>query len=172
MPTFSYEVIHYVVTGCAPYIGFFERPKDVHYANADLSLKMLSIEHLRNKFITKISGGERQLVNISRALTQHTKVMTMDEPTAYLDYGNQIQELKAIRDIAQQGTSIVLTTHNPDHALLLDGKVAVLNMQGKFSFGDCKEILTESFLRLLYKVDLTLNRIQEAERIACIPLHL
>lgn len=166
--SFDYEVLEYVVTGCAPRLGTFERPKEQHYLVAKNALDQMGISHLSHKAYTKISGGERQQVSIARALAQQPKVILMDEPTAHLDYGNQIKVLKIIKRMAAEGYGIVLTTHNPDQALLLKGKVAAFNKKGEFSFGDYKEVLNESFLRSIYGIDLHLCDIAELDRIACV----
>ena len=89
IPSFDYKVIDYVVTGCAPWLGTFERPKEKHYLLAEKMINKMGISHIKNKAYTKVSGGERQQVSIARALTQQSKIILMDEPTAHLDYGDR-----------------------------------------------------------------------------------
>jgi len=127
----------------------------------------MRIVHLSHKAYTKISGGERQQASIARAIAQQPKVILMDEPTAHLDYGNQIKVLKIIKQMAEEGYGVVLTTHNPDQAFLLKGKVA-FDKKGEFTFGDCNEVLIEGFLRSLYGIDLHLSYITEIDRRACV----
>lgn len=167
VPTFSYSVLDYVVTGCAPHIGTFERPKQIHFDAAMDALEKMGITALKDKPYNEISGGERQQVSIARALAQKPSFILMDEPTSHLDYGNQIQVLKTIRSMASQGYGIALTTHNPDHALLLGDQLAVLERDGTFTFGDCKEVLTEPFLNHLYGIDLRLEEITSVGRRVC-----
>lgn len=167
VPTFSYSVLDYVVTGCAPHIGTFERPKQIHFDAAMAALEKMGITALKDKPYNEISGGERQQVSIARALAQKPSFILMDEPTSHLDYGNQIQVLKTIRSMASQGYGIALTTHNPDHALLLGDQLAVLERDGTFTFGDCKEVLTEPFLNHLYGIDLRLEEITSVGRRVC-----
>ena len=167
VPTFSYSVLDYVVTGCAPHIGTFERPKQIHFDAAMAALEKMGITALKDKPYNEISGGERQQVSIARALAQKPSFILMDEPTSHLDYGNQIQVLKTIRLMASQGYGIALTTHNPDHALLLGDQLAVLERDGTFTFGDCKEVLTEPFLNHLYGIDLRLEEISSVGRRVC-----
>lgn len=168
VPSFSYEVLSYVVTGCAPKIGIFEKPKQEHYKIAQQSIEQMGISHLSHKYITHISGGERQQVSLSRALAQRPKVILMDEPTAHLDYGNQIKVLRIIKELSAEGYAAVITTHNPDHALLLGGKVAAINANGDFTFGDCKDVINEDFLSSLYDINLNLRRIDDIGRDVCI----
>lgn len=168
VPTFSYEVLSYVVTGCAPRIGTFEKPKKKHYEIAQGAIAEMGITHIAHKYYTNISGGERQLASIARALTQKPKIILMDEPTAHLDYGNQIKVLKIIKKLANDGYSAVITTHNPDHALLLGGKVVALAQDRSFVFGDSRQVITKEFLSALYGTDLHLYHISDIGRDVCI----
>lgn len=168
IPSYAYEVLSYVVTGCAPRIGIFEKPKQEHYQTAQQSLEQMEISHLSQKYYTQISGGERQLVSISRALAQRPKVILMDEPTAHLDYGNQIKTLRIIRKLAAKGYATVITTHNPDHALLLGGDVAAIGPNGEFTFGSCQDVINEDFLSSLYGIELHMRHISDLGRDVCV----
>lgn len=168
IPSFAYEVLDYVVTGCAPRMGTFEKPKKEHYETARECLDQMEISHLSQKYYTHISGGERQQVSISRALAQRPKLILMDEPTAHLDYGNQIKVLRIIKKIASEGYAVVITTHNPDHALLLGGEVAAINTDGELTFGSCSDVINEKFLSSLYGIDLHLRHINDIGRDVCI----
>ncbi len=167
IPAFDFSVLEYVVTGCAPRMGTFERPKAEHYEIAWQAIRLLRIEHLAEKPYTEISGGERQQVCIARAIAQQPAVILLDEPTAHLDYGNQIKVLKTISDLADRGYGIVMTTHNPDHVLLLNAQIGVINRQGQMTFGDCGEIMREDFLQNLYDTDLRILSIEELNRNIC-----
>jgi iron complex transport system ATP-binding protein len=168
VPSFAYEVLDYVVTGCAPRIGTFEKPKQEHYLAAQRALEQMEIPHLSQKYYTQISGGERQQVSIARALAQQPEVILMDEPTAHLDYGNQIKVLRTIKKIAAEGYAAVITTHNPDHVLMLGGEVAAISPGGKFTFGSCRDVIHEDFLSSLYGIDLHLCHITDIGRDVCV----
>lgn len=168
LPSFDYGVLEYVVTGCAPNLATFERPKEKHYLLAQDAIRQMEISHLIHKPYTKISGGELQQVSISRAIAQQAKVILMDEPTAHLDYGNQIKVLRIIKKMADSGYGIVLTTHNPDQALLLQGKLAAFDKKGEFYFGDCEDVLNEKLLHSIYGVGLHLYNVKEIERLVCV----
>ena len=149
-PSFDYAVRDFVVMGRAPYISTFQRPKQADYSIADEAIKMLKLDHLADRPYTQISGGERQQVNIARALVQQPEIIFFDEPTNHLDYGNQLRVLKLMKSFAKKGYAIIMTTHNPDHVILLEGKVGILNQNGLMITGDCSEILDEKRICDIY----------------------
>jgi iron complex transport system ATP-binding protein len=158
--------------GRAPRIGLFQKPRAEDEAAAFGALRALSIDHLAENPYTEISGGERQQATIARALAQQPQAILFDEPTAHLDYGNQHRILRLIRSLADQGYGIVITTHNPDHALLLGGRAAILDREGSLNVGDSEEIITEARLKTVYNTELRLLHIKELSRVACLPLSL
>ncbi|MCL2856723.1 MAG: ABC transporter ATP-binding protein [Oscillospiraceae bacterium] len=172
IPVFDYSVIDYVVTGCAPQIGTFERPQEKHYDIAMKYIREMGIEHLAEKSYRQISGGERQQVSIARALAQCPTYILMDEPTSHLDFGNQIRVLKTIRQLAQSGFGVVFTTHNPDHALLVGGKAAIIDRSGKLTFGNSHQLINEALLSELYGVALCIKNIEGSDRKICFAPYL
>ena len=95
-------------------------------------------------------------------------MILFDEPTAHLDFGNQQRVLKRVRQMAEDGFSVVITTHNPDHALLLGDQAAIVTRDGKVLQGTSEEILTEEMLKEVYGIDLKLTYIEELGRKACL----
>jgi iron complex transport system ATP-binding protein len=134
----------------------------------DAVLESMGITHLAHKLCSKISGGERQQVQIARALVQEPKVIMLDEPTSHLDYGNQIKVLELVVSLSNRGVTVILTTHMPDHPILLDGKVGVLDGKGGMRTGLVGEIVDEQSLRNMYSVDLRLVYVEEMQRTACV----
>ncbi len=167
VPTFDFSVVEYVVTGIAPYIDTFSKPTQKHYDDAMEIIKTLGIEHIAEKSYRQISGGERQQVSIARAIMQKPKYILFDEPTAHLDYGKQIQILKLMKNLSEQGYGVVYTTHNPDHVLLLGGKVAIVEKNGTLRFGETRDMINEKSLSELYDVNINLKRLDESEREFC-----
>src|ERR1044072_6289346 len=104
----------------------FDSPGAADEAIAREKLAALGIGELEDHDYTRISGGQRQLTLIARALAQETPILVMDEPTASLDFGNQAMVLGRIRDLARENYGIVLSTHDPDHALLVATRVAII----------------------------------------------
>jgi iron complex transport system ATP-binding protein len=168
MPAFDFPVRDYVVMGRAPHLGLFETPGRREYEIADETLGSLGISHLADKLYSRISGGERQQVRIARVLAQAPGVILMDEPTNHLDYGNQIKILKLVAGLSERGITVVLTTHMPEHPILLDGMVGILDGRGGFSMGSVAEAISERALRDIYRVDLRLVYIEELGRLACV----
>jgi len=167
VPSFDFSVLEYVVTGCAPHMGTLSRPKQEHYDIAMEAIKRMGIEKLTNRSYSQISGGERQQVSIARALAQRPAFILMDEPTAHLDYGNQIKVLKTVRSLKEEGYGVILTTHNPDHALLLQDQVAILDRDGVLSTGLSTDVLNEQDLTRLYGTELKLYYDERLHREVC-----
>ena len=124
----------------------------------------MQIEHLAEKSYAQISGGEQQLVCIARVLTQAPDFILLDEPTSHLDFGNVIRTLKIIKQMQNKGFGLIMTTHNPDHALMMDGKTLIMKDCGNFIFGETKKIVTEERLRKLYGIKLYLEESLNAHR--------
>ena len=162
--SFDYSVIDYVVCGYAPHLKMFKRPGKKEYEKAYEALKQMKITHLADKSYAQISGGEQQQVCIARVITQAPDFILLDEPTSHLDFGNQIQVLKLVKKMTNQGFGIIMTTHNPDHALLMKGKTVMMKKTGEYVYGKTEKIVTQESLRKLYGVDLFLEESKNANR--------
>lgn len=167
-PSFDYKVLDFVLMGVAPHKGVFSGPsKEDEELCLDV-LKSMKLNHLAEKSYMEISGGERQQLLIARSIVQRPKAILFDEPTAHLDYGNQHRVLKRVRQMADEGYSVIITTHNPDHALLLGDKAAIVDKSGKIIKGSSREIITEERLCAVYDTDIKLMWIEELGRTACL----
>lgn len=166
---FAYSVFDYVLMGRASSIDMFQRPNAEDRIRVSETLERMGIAYLADASITEISGGERQQAAIARAIVQDPEVVFFDEPTAHLDYGNQVRALKIINDLREQGFAVVMTTHTPDHCIMLGGKVAILNKRGTLLFGDSNTLITEELLREVYHTNLRVVYVDEAGRNVCLP---
>ena len=167
-PSFDYRVLDFVLMGHAPKTGIFSKPSK---EDEDMCLEVLcsmGLEHIAQKSYMEISGGERQQLLIARSIVQQPKAILFDEPTAHLDYGNQHRVLKRVRQMADSGYSVIITTHNPDHALLLGDKAAIVEKNGTITQGNSHEIITEERLCRVYNTDLKLMYIEELGRTVCL----
>lgn len=150
---FPFSVLEVVRMGRTPYLGTFDSPSAKDTALAELALTRVGMLHLKNKPYTQISGGERQLILLARTLAQEPEVILLDEPTSHLDFGNQALSLQLITALAKQGISMIMTTHNPNHALLFPDKAALMNGGSFMAVGDAEDVITESNLRATYGID-------------------
>jgi iron complex transport system ATP-binding protein len=166
---FEFSVVDYLVMGRAPYLKFGASPGKKDYQKAYDTLESLKITHLANQPISRISGGERQQAQIGRVLMQDTKIILMDEPTNHLDYGNQIMVLKLIADLKNKGYSVLMTSHVPDHAILLESRVGVIERDLTFTLGNADDILTRSMLSALYAADIRVEHLENLDRSVCVP---
>ncbi|MGB3273096.1 MAG: ABC transporter ATP-binding protein [Xanthobacteraceae bacterium] len=155
---FAYTVIDLVVMGRTAYLGAFGKPRPIDYDKALAALDMLGIADLAEREITRISGGQRQLAFIARALAQESRIIFMDEPTASLDLGNRVRVLRTVRTLAQEGLAIVLSTHEPEYAFEIADRVAVLGHGSRFVTGEVQAVLTADVLSGLYGVPLCVER--------------
>lgn len=167
-PSYGYTVRDFVVMGRAPYISLFRMPSDKDYAYADEAIESMGISYLAEKAYTEISGGERQQASIARVLVQKPKVIMLDEPTAHLDFGNQLRTIKIVKELADRGYTIIMTTHNPDHAIILDDTVGIIGRVGHMQVGSVADIISEKSLKQVYNTELKLAYVKEVGRIACI----
>lgn len=153
VPPFPYLVKDVVLLGRVSSVRYFSQPSENDYAVAEQAMEDMGIRHLRDRVYTDISGGERQLVMIARALAQEPSFLVLDEPTASLDYGNMVRVMQTIVRLKEKGYGIVMTTHSPDQAFMCDSKVALLQRNSPVIFGDAAEVVTRKNLHDAYGVD-------------------
>ena len=137
-------------------------------------LKDLEIYHLKDKIFNQMSGGEQQMFLVARAMVQQAKILVMDEPTANLDYSNQVKILKVIKQLSQEGYSVLMTSHFPDHAFLAGNKVMLMKEGKILKIGNPEKVITsESLTRLydtkVYVSDVTLPH-EEITTKVCVPI--
>ena len=166
---FDYLVKEFVVMGRTAHLGILTTPSEHDYELVDDALLKLGITDLAERQINELSGGDQQKACIARALVQEPELVILDEPTAALDYGNQIKVLNLIKELLGLGFAVIQTTHNPDHCFMLGGQVAILDNSGNLEIGDCSNIMTEKKLSDVYNTDLRLVYIEEIGRKTCVP---
>lgn len=148
--TFAFTAFDVVLMGRTAHGGLFARPSAKDRAVAAAMLERLGIAHLSGRSVTMISGGERQLVLVARALAQEPRFIVLDEPTASLDFGNQGKVMRQIRSLAADGLGVLFTTHDPNQALGHADRVALLRDGGVMAVGPVAEILSQERLAALY----------------------
>ena len=169
---FPFTVREVVLMGRTAHLGVFSSPSRRDREVAQEALERMRLAHLANSIYTRISGGERQLALIARALAQDAQAVVMDEPTANLDFGNQVRVLQHIRSLAGSGIGVLLSTHDPDHAFLCADRVAMLHEGRLVHHGSPSEVITAERLKQVYGVDAVVARVAvpgNAERPVCLP---
>jgi iron complex transport system ATP-binding protein len=150
-PTFAFTVETVVLMGRTARGGLFSRPSAGDHAVAARSLRQFGIAHLAQRPYTMISGGERQLVLLARALAQEPQFIVLDEPTASLDFGNQGKVMREIRALAASGHGVLFTTHDPNHALRAADRAFLLRDGQRVAEGKVSDVLTRDQLEALYE---------------------
>ena len=158
-PTFNYTVFETVLMGTNVLTRRFRTPGPDERKAVFETLELMSISHLAERGFAELSGGERQLALIARALAQKSRILVMDEPTANLDYGNQYRVMRRIRQLSRSGYLVLLSTHNPEHALLYADMVLVLKEGKAMMFGKPEDVLHPETIEKIYGVSVELERI-------------
>lgn len=163
----AYIVRDYVSFGATLRTGMFSSPGKEEFEKTDSILDMLGITALSHKPCRDLSGGQRQLVAIARALLQDTRLLLMDEPTSALDIRNQVIVLDTIEQLRAQGYAIVFTTHLPEQALLLNSRVGLCRGES-IDFYDSVSDVTLEALEDVYKTKLSLFYSDTVNRTVCV----
>ena len=169
-PIFSYLVSEFVLMGRTPYIGPFSSPSKEDYEVTRKAIEVVGINNLASKHYNQISGGERQLVMFAKVLAQSPDIILLDEPTSHLDFGNQMKVLSLIESLANCGYSVIMTSHFPDHALLISAKVGLMKEHTFIDVGPADQIITEENMRRSFDMNVKIEFIEQANRKMVIPL--
>lgn len=162
---FPYTALDIVLMGRIAHRGVFAGPSPEDRRIAVQALGELGIGNLASRDVTRLSGGQRQLVIVARAIAQGAPLIVMDEPTASLDFGNQVMVLAEIRRLAKRGTGIVLSTHDPDHAFAVADRVAVMKDGLIVGEGAPKDVLTPALMRSVYGVDVSIEQLGSGQTV-------
>jgi len=151
-PSFPYPVLDVVSMGRTPYLSAFGAPSAQDIAIAEEALEQVGMSHLKKRPYTDLSGGERQLVLLARTLAQQPAVILLDEPTAHLDFKNQVRSLRQIGALAERGVTMIMTTHDPNQAFLFPGRAALMRPGGSLTVGSPPKVITDESLSAAYGI--------------------
>jgi iron complex transport system ATP-binding protein len=167
---FPFRIKDIIVMGRAPHLSVLASPSRADREIACKAMETVGVAHLADRPCNSVSGGEWQLTLIARALVQEPQILLLDEPTSHLDMGNQLKILQVIQDLANDGMTIVMASHFPDHAFLVANVVAILNNGQIAQVGVPDEVITEKNLKATYGVDVRVVQLEEGGlRKACFP---
>lgn len=164
---FEFTVLEYVVLGRAPYLGWLDTPDEQDYELAQRAISDAGIGHLQDRTIPSLSGGERQLARLARALAQSPKILLLDEPTSHLDLGNQDRVLHLMRTLAQSQVTVIFTTHDPTSAAAVADSLVLLHNGQTVAAGPTREVMTGENLSQVYNATIDVHRV--GERLVALP---
>ncbi|BBB89461.1 MAG TPA: ABC transporter ATP-binding protein [Methylomusa anaerophila] len=153
-PFFPYKVRDVALMGRAPYVdGFLSGPDKSDNTIVEEVLTELAIVQFADRLYTELSGGERQLVLLARALVQQPRLLVLDEPTAPLDFKNIIKTLQTVRRLAKdKQLAVIMSLHDPNHTLMFSDKAALVKKGEIKAFGPADQVINEVNLAELYEM--------------------
>jgi len=164
---FEYSVEEYVLMGRAPHLGMLELPTQSDRRLTVESLDQLGLLALRHRSMLELSGGERQMVVLARALAQQARLLLMDEPLAHLDLSNKGRILAVIRRLSESGVAVVFTTHEPDMVQGVAHRVLLMREGRVVASGRTEAVLTSEALSRTYGVPI---RVIDVEGVSLVRL--
>lgn len=170
-PVFNHTALEVVLMGLAGRLGTLSAPKASHRNRVLDMMKSLGIAHLQDRGWAMVSGGERQLILLARALAQDAPLLVMDEHTANMDYGYQHLSMARAKGLAGRGYTVLLSTHNPALALQYASRVVVLKGGALMADGAPREVLTSELLSEIYEIPVVVGNLVSGGReiLTCAP---
>ena len=172
-PVYAYSVLDVVTMGRAARFSPFEAPKAADREAAFAALEKLNAAHLANQKYTSLSGGQRQLILIARAICQAAKIFVLDEPAANLDYANHQLLMEAVVELAKKGYCVVMSTHSPEHPASIGTKVLLMGQGRAAAFGSPETVITPANLQRVYGIEIDVATISDRygkKRTICLPV--
>lgn len=146
----DFIVKDFLLFGFVSDLKFYEKPKQEQIERVYKAAVKFDIKSLLNKKLNELSGGERQKVYICSAYLQDTPLILLDEPMSALDLRNQSLITGILNELRKEGKTIILSTHNPNIALILNSNVILMNNGEIYRFGYCKDIVKIDLLKEIY----------------------
>ncbi len=167
---FAFTVEEVVLMGRNAHVGIFSSPSAADYDKAREAIERLGLTDLSQAIYTRISGGERQLTLIARALAQGAQLIVLDEPTANLDLANRARVLEMLAEIAAQGLGVLFSTHHPDEAFVCADKVLMLRAGAIITSGPPVLAITAENLQALYGIPVEIAELADGKGRVCVPV--
>ena len=151
------SVRDYLVQGRTPYLKLFSAPDKNDYLLAAEYAKKVGIDDLMSNSLNELSGGQLQMVLITRVLLQETPIVLMDEPLSFLDYPNQQKIMNVIQEMTEK--TVIFTSHNPNHALYLNANILLMKNGAIVAEGNSTDVLTKEILSDAYGCEINVHEI-------------
>lgn len=168
-PVFNYSALDIVLMGTAAQLGKFSSPGQEQFEQAAEIMDSLGIADLQSRGYSSISGGERQLVLIARAMAQQAKILIMDEPSSSLDFGNRIRVMETVKGLTEQGYCVIQSTHDPNQAYQYSDRILAMYGGGVLAWGSPAETVCDAVMSKLYGVDVEVCNLRNDRIRVCIP---
>ena len=168
-PVFNFSVFDIVLMGTTSGLSPLRSPGKADLERCQWALDKVGISHLANRCYHRLSGGEQQLVLIARALVQKASILMLDEPTANLDYGNQLLVLEQARNLAREGYTVIQTAHHPEQSYMFSDRILAIQDGCVLTEGRPAEVLSEATMQALYHVDVEILSLYDDHARVCIP---
>lgn len=151
--SFGFTVMEFVLLGRSPHRGWLEafNPEDVQIA--ERVLESVALSGYEGRRLSELSGGEYQRVRLAQVLAQDPEVLLLDEPTTHLDIHHQLDLLVRVRELANEGRTILSAIHDLPLAARFADRILVLHDGNLVADGKPKEILTPDLIRDVFRVD-------------------
>ena len=148
----DFLVKDYIVLGRAPYIPFGSNPSEIDYAKVEEYAKIFAIDEFLDVNFNTLSGGQKQIAAIVRAMVQETPIIVLDEPMSALDMGKQAEFLSLVLKLRKEGKTIILTSHNINHAFAIkdDCEICLIHEQKMIGHGLYQDVLSEENINAIY----------------------
>ena len=166
---YHFNVEDIVLMGATAGLSPLRSPGRKEQERAAWAMEKVGISHLKDRCFHHLSGGERQLAVLARALVQDAKILMLDEPTASLDFANQLLVLTEVRALSREGYTVVQTTHNPEHAYSFSDRILTLKDGEVFRIGRPDEVIVPEVIGALYGMDVDVSSLYEDRVRICTP---
>ncbi len=162
---FDYSILEYVLLGRAPYLAPLDMPGAQDCRIGEQVIEQVGLGPLNGRAITTLSGGERQLALVARALAQQPRLLLLDEPTSHLDLANKARLLRLMQELASHGVTLLLTTHEPDVAAAIATHLVLMRDGQVYQTGPLPQVFTAEHLSETYNIPVKVTQV-DGQRIA------
>lgn len=153
----GFSAVDVVKQGRYPHRGRWEAERPHDRAIAQEALEKVGAQHLADQAVNELSGGQRQLVHIARAVAQDTPVMLLDEPVSALDLKHQVAVLELLTDLSKDGKAIVVVLHDLNLVSRWCDRAVLLHRGQIVAEGSTESVLTKEYLEPTYQLPLAIE---------------